>query len=125
MGMIFMFSHQPKDESIQYSRLAIYLLELLHIDLNDFTMGNASFAVRKMAHFTEYFILFLLASRANRATLMQSGFAVFFFCFLYACTDEFHQCFIPGRVGCIQDVGVDSSGAGMGALLFYLLKKEK
>ena len=29
----------------------------------------------------------------------------------YACSDEFHQLFIPGRAGLVSDVLVDSIGA--------------
>ena len=29
---------------------------------------------------------------------------------LYACSDEFHQLFVPGRAGMIQDVMIDSIG---------------
>ncbi len=47
--------------------------------------------------------------------------------FLYACTDEFHQTFVPGRSGQFTDVLVDTSGAILASLLikikFYLLKK--
>ena len=30
---------------------------------------------------------------------------------LYACTDEFHQSFVPGRVAAVHDVLIDSAGA--------------
>ena len=41
------------------------------------------------------------------------------FCALYACSDEFHQYFVPGRSCKFFDVCVDSSGAFFGALLFW------
>jgi len=31
-------------------------------------------------------------------------------CFLYACSDEFHQTFVRGRNGCLADVGKDTIG---------------
>ena len=34
-----------------------------------------------------------------------------------ACTDEFHQLFIEGRAGRIQDVCIDTAGATFGILL--------
>lgn len=41
------------------------------------------------------------------------------FCALYACSDEFHQYFVPGRSCKFFDVCVDSTGAFFGALLFW------
>lgn len=41
------------------------------------------------------------------------------FCALYACSDEVHQYFVPGRSCRFFDVCVDSAGALCGALLFW------
>ena len=41
------------------------------------------------------------------------------FCALYACSDELHQYFVPGRSCRFFDVCVDSTGAFFGALLFW------
>lgn len=122
MVLIFVFSHQPKYESEKYSQLVIWLLKLLHIDLNEWTMGSGTFLVRKLAHITEYFILFLLSFRfmsimriSHRKidTILIS----IIICVLYASSDEFHQTFIFGRVGCLADVGVDSIGILLAALI--------
>ena len=40
--------------------------------------------------------------------------------FLYACTDEFHQLFVPGRSGNFRDVIIDTSGGVLSAILFGL-----
>lgn len=124
MGIIFLFSHQPKDESIKYSQLAIWLLELLHIDLNDWTMGNATLVIRKAAHITEYAILCALLWRPIQTIFTQNtAFICLAISVLYACSDEFHQTFVEGRVGCVADVGVDSVGVLLVLLFFYLRKK--
>lgn len=51
------------------------------------------------------------------------------FTFLYACTDEFHQLFVPGREGKFLDVMIDTCGATAGVLvltfLIYLFEKNK
>lgn len=41
---------------------------------------------------------------------------------LYACTDEFHQKFVPGRTYSIKDVFIDSLGIITGSIIFILLK---
>lgn len=41
---------------------------------------------------------------------------------LYACTDEFHQKFVPGRTCSIKDVFIDSLGIITGSIIFILLK---
>lgn len=43
------------------------------------------------------------------------------FCALYACSDELHQYFVPGRSCKFFDVCVDSTGAFFGALLFWAI----
>ena len=42
---------------------------------------------------------------------------------LYACSDEFHQTFVPGRAGRVGDVLVDSAGVLLGLALFFLIGK--
>lgn len=37
--------------------------------------------------------------------------------FLYACTDEFHQTFVPGRSGELRDILIDTFGVLLGALI--------
>ena len=49
-------------------------------------------------------------------------------CFLYACTDEFHQLFVYGRSAEIKDVLIDSFGSLTSILLcnfIYLKSKIK
>ncbi|MNN38370.1 VanZ like family protein [compost metagenome] len=43
--------------------------------------------------------------------------------FLYACTDELHQSFTPGRTAMVQDVVLDTIGAACGALFTILLNR--
>jgi VanZ family protein len=43
------------------------------------------------------------------------------FCFLYACTDEIHQTFIPDRAGKFSDVLIDTCGSTFGAVIMLIL----
>ena len=86
--------------------------------------------VRKTAHATEYAILamFICGSR-----MLPEHRGVFLYSWLiataYACTDEFHQLFVPGRSGQLSDVCIDSLGAMAGLLLiwgiFKIIKKQE
>lgn len=42
---------------------------------------------------------------------------------LYACTDEIHQIFVPGRSAQFRDVLIDTLGASFGTLIAYLIIK--
>lgn len=43
--------------------------------------------------------------------------------FLYACTDELHQIFVPGRSAQFRDILIDTLGASFGATITYLTIK--
>ena len=43
--------------------------------------------------------------------------------FLYACTDEIHQIFVPGRSAQFRDILIDTLGASFGATITYLTIK--
>ena len=43
------------------------------------------------------------------------------YAFLYACTDEFHQRYVPGRSGEFRDVCIDTCGAIVGVLIIYVI----
>lgn len=91
------------------------------------------YPVRKCAHFTEYAVLGItvnlylwmcyrietLSDRKIKLSIWNFIIRAEIFCALYACSDEFHQYFVPGRSCKFFDVCVDSTGAFFGALLFW------
>ena len=88
------------------------------------------YPVRKCAHFTEYAVLGITVNlylwMCYRVEMLSITLSIWnfiiraeIFCALYACSDEFHQYFVPGRSCKFFDVCVDSSGAFFGALLFW------
>jgi VanZ family protein len=88
------------------------------------------FLVRKLAHFTEYAILGLLAARAflgsGRRSLRKSWLLLsLLLVILYALSDEFHQLFVPSRTGSIYDSLIDMSGGTAALLLLALWRKVK
>lgn len=71
--------------------------------------------IRKLGHMGVFGILARLLARAWTGTSTWSWRKIFVwalvFTFLYACSDEFHQTFVPGRLGCVSDVLIDTVGA--------------
>jgi VanZ family protein len=65
------------------------------------------YPLRKLAHLSEYAVLFLLVRRGASAP------KAWFFCLFYAVTDEWHQSFVPGRDGRATDVAIDSCAAAL------------
>jgi VanZ family protein len=91
------------------------------------TLATIHFITRKIAHFTEYAILGLLAARAFRTSpryairhrwfLISAALVVAF-----ALLDEYHQSFVPNRTGTIYDSFIDMAG-GLTALLVIRIKR--
>lgn len=90
-----------------------------------------SFVIRKLAHIIEYLLLTLSYYYSISKTFKSSGnfqktfFIAFLLGLFYAITDEYHQTFIPGRVGTYEDVLIDSVGILTGYLLlnFKIFRK--
>lgn len=79
--------------------------------------------IRKCAHFTEYMILGILATRTLRPRLHGPKAALIVFCLLWIgvpCIDETIQLFVPGRGGAIADALLDMSGFCTGFLITSL-----
>ncbi|RHM59956.1 VanZ family protein [Coprobacillus sp. AF33-1AC] len=119
MIFIFFMSQTPGQESSHQSSFFVDII----INFIPIKANTLSFIIRKCAHMSEYAILLFLIYQTikNRYTLKIS----FFITFLYACSDEFHQLFIPGRAGQLRDVLIDCTGAFIMALVIYCYKKRK
>jgi VanZ family protein len=122
MAVIFIFSSQPGEASEETSQFVIYIFNLLGIDLYGFFGTLAQFIVRKCAHFTVYLILYMFLYNALKESFSFKKALWFslFGAFLYACSDEFHQSFVPGRGPAFKDVIIDSTGALLGLSIIYI-----
>ncbi|WP_138207306.1 VanZ family protein [Haloimpatiens lingqiaonensis] len=127
MIVIFMFSADPADVSDGKSGLIIEIFNYIGLDLNSYLGQATNFIVRKAGHFTEYFILCILVFNALRYNFNKKKCLkiAIFFVFLYACSDEFHQLFVPGRSGQFRDVFIDTLGGILGGLIFFKFYKNK
>ena len=82
--------------------------------------------VRKSAHVIIYFLLGLsLISLIKEFGLININaiFISLLIAFLYACSDEVHQMFVPGRSCEVLDVFIDSIGSFIGIYFYYLIYK--
>ena len=90
-----------------------------------------TFLVRKAAHISAYFVLGILIYsllKEYRLHIKHLIIASIALAMLYACTDELHQMFVPGRSGEVRDVLIDTAGAAAGvgtyaAVVHKLYKK--
>jgi VanZ family protein len=80
-------------------------------------LGGWDLVLRKAAHAAEFAVLGLLLARAIGRELpaLLAGIA-------YAVSDEVHQAFVPGRLGSVWDVLLDSVGVALGVLLLRRLR---
>ncbi|ERI91701.1 VanZ-like protein [Clostridiales bacterium oral taxon 876 str. F0540] len=122
MIVIFVFSSMNGDSSDEKSKFVIYIFNLLGLNLDGIFGTLADFIVRKCAHFTEYFILYMLLYNALRENFNFKKALLFSIIgvFLYASSDEFHQSFVPGRGPSFRDVCIDTSGGLLASVILYL-----
>lgn len=139
MVAIFCFSSEnggdSSDTSGSFTRFAV---EHFIPDFEDYSpaeqadiMADTDHIIRKTAHFSIYTALGLLISCTigkRRLISKGSGTAVLI-CFLYACSDELHQYFVPERSCRFTDILIDTAGAMTGIIIsiiaLKLLIKEK
>ncbi len=123
MGVIYLLSDQPHSG-----------------DITEKYLGDWNIPIRKLAHMSEYAILFCLFRTALKADKPASkdrsggqdrqarsnpglgpGPAALILSVVYAAGDEWHQAYVPGRSANFQDDLWDGAGAGMGWAAYHLV----
>jgi len=126
IGVVFMLSSEsPKDSHARSSHFLeasigqVYNLDLLDKDVLHYT-------VRKMAHFTIYFLIGLATvvcvsekKRVNKPQLILSLTLLLLFAFF----DEVHQIYV-GRSFSYKDILIDFSGGLLAIVIYYQYKKK-
>jgi VanZ family protein len=102
---------------ILWAAVIFYFSSLKQVKVSDFLIWD--FVVKKVAHVTEYAILYALLYRATAKNFV----VAYLVTILFAATDEFHQTFVLGRNGTPLDLGFDSSGANIATYLLWKLKQ--
>jgi len=124
--LIFWMSHQDKEETTLKAGVLRWILDQLGIDGRQLMQGPYTLYIRKLAHITEYAILMILSLRIAILQWPYKKVALYslLFCIFYAATDEFHQTFIPGRVGTPVDVGIDMLGMLLGLVAWSVFRRK-
>lgn len=137
MILIFSFSHQPAVDSDKVSNSVIdkiiHTVEIIsNHEFNDDELEVISnyliFPVRKLAHFTLYFVLGILFYNVvclYNIDIKKALLISILFCIIYACSDEIHQLFILGRSGELRDVLIDTLGSILGIFIVKNIKRRK
>lgn len=124
MIFIFVMSSMSGSVSNKFSRNVLTeIINNVEISNSAKLFNNAHYYFRKACHFLEYFVLSLLL--VNYLKHFNKGKWFIFInsvliSFLYSVTDEVHQMFVANRSPMFKDCLIDTSGAVVGCLLFFL-----
>ena len=116
MVMIFCFSSQDAEHSGHTSNLIVDLLIRIIKPGFDALEQSRQDVFRERLHVLQWLKIRQIRFPAGLSFLIGV---------LYACTDEIHQIFVPGRACSIRDIGIDSAGVLTGILLLTLLRGRK
>ena len=139
MILIFMFSNSPGIESNNNSTktinkaISVTLDKTNELGITDKhpsankmnrVVGLLNTPLRKCMHAGIYLVLAILIVNAIYVSNINGKYIIaIIICFIYACTDEFHQTYIIGRTGQFSDVLIDTTGAIIGIGIYALFNK--
>ena len=124
MYVVFYLSSQNGNESQGTSSFIVNIVasiytKLTNIQLTMSNIDNLTYVIRKIAHFTLYFLgsisVFLLFKTYN-ISKRRTYIYTLLFCVIYACSDEFHQIFSKDRNGNCIDILIDTFGSALGMI---------
>ena len=119
MIIIFIMSSFDSSESSNQSNFIVNIISnIFNID----NINALSLIIRKLAHFSEYFILGILVYNSTQNYKKYIWLPIII-CISYAISDEIHQIFVPGREGRVLDITIDSIGATIGIYSLQVYKK--
>ena len=122
-GLIFFFSTEQFSSS-NTSPIVGTLAFWIFPGISSETIETVHLTIRKLGHWSEYFVLAVLMLRALRSETGKNWelrHAVFtlLFILLYALSDELHQVFVPSRTASFGDVMIDVFGGICG--IFWMV----
>ena len=113
--------------SVHTGSIIVAILHVVAPSLDASTVGTIHFAIRKLAHLTEYGVLGALYAHAQRPPgqavfLLRWSAVAVSICAATAILDEWHQSFVPSRTGSPRDVALDIFGAIVFQLVWAVLR---
>ena len=122
--IIFLFSSENAEKSTKTSDGFINsITNILNIEKPK-DKEKVGHIVRKIAHFTEYFILGLILFLNLRLYPIDNKLIIgIILCMIYASSDEIHQIFVDGREAKILDVLIDTLGSATSLIILSLITK--
>lgn len=116
--------------SAHTSRIIRPILEFLFPNSPAETLDLYQWFIRKLAHFTEYGVLAILATRMfrfGRVALSARHWVIasILFVFISASFDEWHQTFVASRTPSPYDVMLDTAGGAFAVLLVWLITQRR
>ena len=131
LAVLFIWGNslKPGKESLEDSGAAVDFIEQIFAFFG-IDVEVSELIVRKVAHFSEYFLLGTLAYLTAWQYCIRAGqYICAGGCTVVAIIDETIQSFVPGRDGNAVDVLIDTFGAvcaiGVILLLIFLIKRRK
>ena len=135
MALIFAFSNQKDVDSSKISdsfidRTVVKIYKIFNENITkekeNEIIEKYTYPIRKFAHYTLYFILGILSFLVVKDYSINKKLIIYslLICFLYACSDEFHQLFIIGRRARVLDVIIDTFGSFCSISIFYIFNKK-
>ncbi|MCM1529418.1 MAG: VanZ family protein [Alistipes sp.] len=128
---IFLFSCENSDDSSETSgNIVDIVIDVCYDNFDEAPPAeqqdiydSVSHIIRKTAHFTAFAALGFCVSMflGKRRLVSAKSLGALIFCFLYACSDELHQYFVPERACMFTDVLIDTSGSLSGILISLVL----
>lgn len=118
MLVIFLMSSEVSTDSTARSDEIVRTIQSIGVSA---PADLLTFLVRKAAHISAYFVLGILIYsllKEYRLHIKHLIIASIALAMLYACTDELHQMFVPGRSGEVRDVLIDTGGAAVGVGIY-------
>ena len=134
MVMIFLLSNEEavksskKSDGLIIKSVELFTGKSLSDQEKEKVLKYLVFPVRKCAHLSLYLILGILVISLLREYMVINTKLVLLsllICFFFACSDEIHQLFVPGRSGEVRDVLIDTLGACLGVSFYYLVFRKK
>lgn len=140
MGVIYCFSSMDTNESNSKSINTINKVVKKSLDVNNTNKNietekknnikakeissRLNLPLRKVMHGSIYFILGLLLINLFKVSYYKRYYLYsLIICFIYACSDEFHQSFVFGRTASYKDVLIDTCGCIIAIFLVYMISK--